>query len=377
MGSALPDAQTHTGTITGSLPGGLEDFSTTIMAYYYGSATAISVQKYTNDQDADESPGVYILEGEPITWSYVISNTGNITLTNIILLDVPLGQITCPVENLGVDEGMTCSKDGIAGRGPYHNTATVTATSPVEQPVSAIDSSNYFGVHPQLEIENMANGQKADLPPGPEIMYGDPIVWSFVITNTGNITLTNVSLLDDKLGAIPCPQTMLDKLESMTCNENSLAQIGQQINLASVTGQPPGGLADVFAQDFGHYFGVAPAISLQKSTNGVDADTPPGPSVPIGEQVAWNYRVQNSGNVTLSGISVLDNLEGVIVCPKTELGVGEWMDCLTDGTAGEGQYANLGTVMGFYHDNEVSSSDASHYYGVPAWLKIYLPILLR
>jgi hypothetical protein len=208
-------------------------------------------------------------------------------------------------------------------------------------------------------------------------MYGDPIGWSFVITNTGNIILTNVSLLDDKLGAIPCPQTMLDKLESMTCNENSLAQIGQQINLASVTGQPPGGLADVFAQDFGHYFGVAPAISLQKSTNGFDADMPPGPSIPIGEQVAWNYRVQNSGNVTLSGISVLDNLEGVIVCPKTELGVGEWMDCLTDGTAGEGQYANLGTVMGFYHDNEVSSSDASHYYGVPTWLKIYLPLVLR
>ena len=50
-----------------------------------------------------------------------------------------------------------------------------------------------------------------------------------------------------------------------------------------------------------------PAIDIEKSTNGVDADTAPGPLVPVGNTVTWTYLVTNTGNDTLSGVAVTDN----------------------------------------------------------------------
>ena len=59
----------------------------------------------------------------------------------------------------------------------------------------------------------------------------------------------------------------------------------------------------------------APAIQIEKATNGSDADAPPGPSIPIGDPIAWTYRVTNTGNVTLSSLVVTDD-RGVAVTAR-------------------------------------------------------------
>ena len=52
-----------------------------------------------------------------------------------------------------------------------------------------------------------------------------------------------------------------------------------------------------------------PQIEIEKSTNGADADDPPGPSIPVTDAngnptpVTWTYVVTNTGNVTLSSIA--------------------------------------------------------------------------
>ena len=56
-----------------------------------------------------------------------------------------------------------------------------------------------------------------------------------------------------------------------------------------------------------------PHVQIEKSTNGADADNPPGPFIPVTDEngnptpVTWTYVVTNTGNVTLSGIDVTDD----------------------------------------------------------------------
>ena len=58
-----------------------------------------------------------------------------------------------------------------------------------------------------------------------------------------------------------------------------------------------------------------PGIEIEKSTNGVDADTPDlAPEIAAGETVTWTYEVTNTGDVSFdeSEVVVTDDLEGII-----------------------------------------------------------------
>jgi uncharacterized repeat protein (TIGR01451 family) len=115
-----------------------------------------------------------------------------------------------------------------------------------------------------------------------------------------------------------------------------------------------------------------PAIHIEKYTNGVDADVPTGPFIPIGNQVTWTYVVTNPGRVPLSNVVVTDNRLGVNpvyisgdLNQDGILQVGEsWLFRAT-GIAATGQYANIGTVVGTPPTgSNVTDSDPSHYYGI-------------
>jgi hypothetical protein len=110
----------------------------------------------------------------------------------------------------------------------------------------------------------------------------------------------------------------------------------------------------------------APSITLEKATNGEDADEAPGPSIPAGGAVNWTYRVTNSGNVPLADVEVTDDQGVVVSCPASVLEVAESMDCSGSGTAIAGSYSNLGTVTAMPQagGSQVSDSDASHYTGI-------------
>jgi len=47
-----------------------------------------------------------------------------------------------------------------------------------------------------------------------------PIAYSYVLTNTGNVAINSIVLNDDKAGAANCPSTSLAVGASMTCTAN-------------------------------------------------------------------------------------------------------------------------------------------------------------
>src|SRR4029077_2299576 len=119
----------------------------------------------------------------------------------------------------------------------------------------------------------------------------------------------------------------------------------------TVTGTSPQGVT-VTDTDPSQYIGrrttppEAPYIDIAKHTSGQDADTGTGSEITVGAPVLWEYFVTNSGNVRLTNVQVSDDKGVAVSCPQTALDPGASMRCTGNGTAVEGQYANLGTVTG-------------------------------
>lgn len=121
------------------------------------------------------------------------------------------------------------------------------------------------------------------------------------------------------------------------------------------------------------YVFISSGIDIEKSTNGEDADTPTGPTITVGDPVNWEYVVTNTGEATLTGVTVSDNIEGVAVtCPDgaDTLASGASVACTATGVAALGQYANIGSVVGQPVDgggvpagSPVTDDDPSHYIG--------------
>ncbi len=91
---------------------------------------------------------------------------------------------------------------------------------------------------------------------------GSPVTWRYVVTNTGTVNLTAITVVDDKGVAVTCGgQTTLGPASSMTCTGAGVAALGQYSNLGTVsanwaTGTRSGSVTD---SDRSHYLGIAPA----------------------------------------------------------------------------------------------------------------------
>ncbi|MCD6541497.1 tandem-95 repeat protein, partial [Candidatus Bipolaricaulota bacterium] len=98
---------------------------------------------------------------------------------------------------------------------------------------------------------------EADEPPGPEIVAGTTVYWKYVIQNTGNVTLTDITVYDDQLGEVGTLDS-LDPGEAATFYAEDTAQLGQYVNVATVEGYYEGARYADDEGDLSYYKGVAP-----------------------------------------------------------------------------------------------------------------------
>jgi len=342
--------------------------------YNVPARPAIDIEKDTNGDDADDTAGPTLALGDAVTWTYVVTNTGNVDLVDVAVVDDVEGAVTCPQATLAIDEMMTCTLQGVAAVGDYENGSTVTGvgTDPDATPVDDADPSHYnVPAEPSIDIEKDTNGDDADDTAGPTLTEGSTVTWTYVVMNTGTVDLVDVAVVDDVEGAVTCPETALAVGASMTCTLEGVAELGDYENNASVTGiGTDPGATPVDDADPSHYNGVpagTPAIDIEKSTNGADADDAgTGPVLVEGGLVTWTYLVTNTGDVDLVNVAVVDDQEGAVECPETALAVGESMTCTKSGIAALGAYENNASVTGETPDGRpVDDEDPSHYTGEP------------
>ena len=370
FGIAEPCQFTNVARAQGIDPNGVAVFDAD-GAYYYGVLdSSIEVEKATQGEDADHPPGPTIQVGETVEWTYEVTNSGSGPLTDVTVIDDRGVSVQCPKSELAAGESMVCNGFAAAEAGPYSNLARARGLDECQDLVRDTDRSHYFGWQPapNIDLEKHTEGEDADLPPGPYLEGGSEVSWTYQVTNTGEATLQNVTVVDDRVGLPNCPTTILEPGESMLCTAEGIAMSCQYANLATAQGVPMGSDEPVSDSDPSHYFGVPGVdVHIEKATLGVDADVPPGPEILVGDPVTWTYLVHNTGQAPLHGVLVLDDQGVAVSCPATELAAGASMTCTAQGIAQLGQYANLGTALARGPcDTATSDSDPSHYSGRPA-----------
>jgi hypothetical protein len=358
---------TNVGTVTGRTPGS-QTLSASDPSHYFGAThPGIKIETAVNGQDADTPTGPQVPVGSALTFSSVVTNTGDVALTGVHVSDSSGLILSCPKTVLQPAESMTCTAAGIAQSGQFSSVGAATGTGSCGDQVSDDDPVYYFGnQNPGLRIVKLTNGQDANAAPGPSIPVGSPITWEYQVTNTGNVTLSNLNVTDDKGVAVTCPKTTLVPSESMTCTGHGVAQACQYTNVGTVTGRAPGSQT-LNASDPSHYFGTThPGIRIETAVDGQDADTPTGPQIPVGSAMTFSSVVTNTGDVALTGVHVSDTSGLILSCPKTVLQPAESMTCTAAGIAQSGQFSSVGAVTGTGACGEqVSDDDPVHYFGQP------------
>lgn len=364
-GTAVTGDFRNLGTVTAKPPCG-DAVRDDDPSHYRGVGDpGIRIQTLVNNQDANTPPGPTIQVGGPVSWSYVVTNTGQFVLSGILVSDSRGAAVSCPKTQLQLGEAMTCTASGIGKACQFDNLGTASGKTSTGQTVTAVDPSWYLGEHhPGVRIETAVNNVEADAAPGPTIMVGSPVSWIYTVTNQGDAPLSAVQVTDDQGAAVSCPKTVLQPGESMACTASGTAKEGQFKNVGTVTASPPCGAA-VSAQDPSHYKGGGSgAIGIESLVNGQDADGPPGPPIPLGDPVTWTYNVKNLGLVALSDVKVIDNRGVAVTCPKSALQPGETMSCSGAATAKACQNDNLGTATAQTADGApVAASDPTYYTG--------------
>ena len=272
------------------------------------SKTVTAVQTKALTIVKTPSPLTYSAVGAIISYSYLVTNTGNVTLAGPFTVSDNKATATCPATGtLAPLASITCTAthsitQADLDAGSLTNTASAsngTTTSPtVSRTVTAVQTK-------ALTIVKTPT-------PTTYSIVGAVISYSYLVTNSGNVTLSGPFTVADNKATATCPVTAtLAPLASITCTaSHSITQAdldaGSLTNTASAsngTTTSPTTTATVTAIQ-------NPQLTLVKSAS-------PATYSVVGAVISYSYLVTNTGNVTLSGLfSVADN-KATTSCPAT------------------------------------------------------------
>ena len=250
--------------------------------------------------------------GSTIAYTFVVTNTGNVTLTSVGVSDAKVGTVSCPVSTLSPGEHTICTatytlSQADVDAGHVVNSATALGTPPVGSPVSGADATDTpIAAAPSLTLDKQAGTASGT-------SAGSTILYSFVVANTGNVTLTGLVIADPKAGLVSCPVTTLAPGATTTCTATyallqSDVDAGAVTNNATASATPPLG-GPVTAVDST----MSTVPSLPKMLFDKQASAPTGTTA--GSTITYTFYAENTGNVTVHLVGVIDPKLGAVTCP--------------------------------------------------------------
>jgi uncharacterized repeat protein (TIGR01451 family) len=200
------------------------------------------------------SPATAYTAGTPVTFSYLVTNTGNVPLAgvhNTVTAFSGTGTasaISCPSATLAVGQQERCTQTyrltaADVTAGDITNTATATGTPAGLPDVTTAPSSVTVAIpaHPALSVTQTASPRTAP-------KAGTTIHFTFLVSNIGNRPLTGVTVRDalPGLSAISCPSATLAVGQAESCTASytvTLADVraGRVVSTATAAGDPPSG----------------------------------------------------------------------------------------------------------------------------------------
>ncbi len=322
--------------------------------------------------------------GSTVTYSFVVTNTGNVTITNATVADTqsaPAGALasgpTCPAgaASLAPGASVTCTatytvtqaditngtiKDSAtaSGKDPSNNTVTSPASAAT---VTATQTPAVTLVKTAVPTTVTAAGQT--------------VTYSFKVTNSGNLPVTSLSIADTLTApagpalTISCPVTSLAPGVNTTCTA-TYTTTQADIDNGSINNSATANATD----SNGHAVASSPSTATVAATQSggltLTKSATPATITAAGQTVAYSFLVRNTGNVTVTGLSIADTFTApagpvpTITCPTTTLAPGATTTCMasyvsTQADVDNGSIKNSATASGKDPKNSTVTSPAS------------------
>jgi uncharacterized repeat protein (TIGR01451 family) len=262
--------------------------------------------------------------GDTVEYSFAAQNTGNVALIGVDIAD-PLPGLsaltyTWPGAPGTLQPGETVTATATyvltqadVDAGSVVNSATATGDDPGGSPVTDVDTATV----PVTQTPAIDLVKTGALAVGATGAVGDTVEYSFAARNSGNVTLSNVSIADPLPGLSGLTYTWpgaagtLQPGETVTATATyALTQAdvdaGAVSNTATASGDAPDG-STVTGDDTADIpVAQTPAIALSK-TGALAA----GATGAVGDSVEYSFAAQNTGNVSLTGVTIADPLPGL------------------------------------------------------------------
>jgi len=282
---------------------------------HYGDTTVTDTAEATVTVAAASAPAIHVVKsadpttlpagGGPVEYTYLVTNTGNIALTGVTVTDDKCATVTGPTGDTGSDGVLgltetwtyTCTTSLTAT-----TTNTVTATghagatevSDTDQATVSVAAASAPAIHV------VKSASVSNLPAG-----GGEVTYTYVVTNTGNVALTGITVTDDKCASVtgPTGDTGSDGILGLTetwtytCSATLSATT---TNTATATGHA--GATEVSDTDQATVTVAAAGqagVSLAKTANPT--------TLPVGGgDVTYVYVVTNTGGVSVTELNASD-----------------------------------------------------------------------
>ncbi len=275
----------------------------------------------TKEATSEPENGETYALGEEITWKVTVTNDGNLTISGITVTDELTGD-TWTIDSLAPGESTTFETapytvtEADIIKGYVANEATATGTSPdPENPDTPVepgtDEEPTDDENPHLTVSKVVDSTPAN---GTAYDLGEEIIWIITVTNDGNLTISDIVVTDELTGDTWEVEGTLAPGESTTFTASHVVneadiEAGDVYNEATATGTSPDpenpDTPVVPGDDDEPTVTPGPSLYVDKT-----ADVEDGEEVVLGQEITYTIYVLNNGNITLTGITVTDDLTG-------------------------------------------------------------------
>jgi len=261
--------------------------------------------------------------GQIVPYSYLLTNTGNVTLTGIALSDDNTDAVpVCGDTTLAPSATTTCTAQHTVTQvemdtgGNLVNNVTASSN---EAPNAPDSLSIPITQSPSMTVAKSSTTTSVT-------SAGQIVPYSYLLTNTGNLTLTGIVLVDDNTDIAPvCGATSLLPSATTTCTaQHTVIQVEMDAggnlvnNVTASSNEAPNALDSLSIPIV-----QSPSMTVAKSSTTTSVTS-------AGQIVPYSYLLTNTGNLTLTGISLSDdNTDAAPVCGAASLAPAATTTCVT------------------------------------------------
>ncbi|MCH8990353.1 MAG: DUF11 domain-containing protein [Acidobacteria bacterium] len=310
---------------------------TNVTEHFVKAAPGIDVVKTPDIGDSPQPLSKAV--NDTVVFTYEVTNGGDVSLKNVVLSDNLEGSPTFASGDTGNDGILELGETwiytathtvtqpdidaGVIGTNVDGDSGTATATGDAVNGSGSTEATDPGGVTlvqtPGIAVEKKVNGVDGPITLA-DAHEGDTVEYTYTVTNTGNVTLINVTLSDNVEGSIELFGLTDEDGDSVSDDlapgasatgsaTHSLTQpeidAGSVTNTATATGIDPSGGTQQGQDDETVNLTRNPAIEVVKSAS-------PNSGLVVGDDIDYKFTVTNTGNVTLINVTLDDDVLGSI-----------------------------------------------------------------